>query len=39
MSDIQSTIENLVTENKIVLFMKGDKQMPHVGSVHARSAP
>ena len=31
MSDISSTIENIVSENKIVLFMKGDKQMPQCG--------
>lgn len=31
MSDIQTTIETIVSENKVVLFMKGDKQMPQCG--------
>lgn len=31
MSDIRSTIENIVNENKVVLFMKGDRQMPQCG--------
>ena len=39
MSDINSTIENIVNENKVVLFMKGDRQMPQCGfSARAISA-
>ena len=31
MSDIHSTIDNLIKTNKVVLFMKGDRQMPQCG--------
>lgn len=31
MSDAHATIENLVKANKVVLFMKGDRQMPQCG--------
>ncbi|RPE71172.1 monothiol glutaredoxin [Pacificibacter maritimus] len=31
MSDAQATIQKTVTENDVVLFMKGDKMMPQCG--------
>jgi monothiol glutaredoxin len=31
MSDTKAKIENLLTENKIVLFMKGNQQFPQCG--------
>jgi len=31
MSDVKAKIENLLTENKVVLFMKGTQQFPMCG--------
>ena len=31
MSDIRTTIDELINANSVVLFMKGNKQMPQCG--------